>query len=170
MTAGLPPRAAWCTGFQPLPSFNERSAPDFRRYFTAWRRPLSEATISGVKASLASESISATWLAIRSIISGSPPCEAKCNEFHPLLSTIDISAPFSIRYLTARSLPLKAAIINGVLWVLSCESIQIPSERRDFILLISPSLAAVWSWFHSFFFSLKKTLPRTVNSFKSDSW
>ena len=108
-----PPSAAICNEFHPL-IHNNTVAPFSRNHCTACNLPFTAATISSVQPPPVFGSMFGMWVWIRSMVSGSLPCAAKCNTFHPLLSTEVSVAPFSRNHCTACNLPHQAAIISGV--------------------------------------------------------
>ena len=81
-----------------------------RNHFTACNLPLKAATISGVQPSQVFNSMFGTCVWIRSVISVSPPSDAKCNEIHLQLFIRNGSTPLSIKLFTT----LKAAYISCV--------------------------------------------------------
>ena len=114
MTSGSPPCAAQCKEFHPMFLSLVAAAPFSRNHFTARGLPVRAANISGVRPSADLESMFGTWVWMREMTSGSPPCAAKCKEFHLLLSSQVAFAPFSRNHFTARGLPFSAANISGV--------------------------------------------------------
>ena len=106
MMSVSPPSAAKCNAFAPLLSSRVTVAPFSRNHFTACNLLLKAAIISGVQPSPVFDSMLGTCVWIRSMISASPPFAATCNEFHPLLSIRDGSAPLSIKLFTTWTLPL----------------------------------------------------------------
>ena len=150
--------AAWCNVFHSLLSSQFTFAPFSRNYFTAGNLQLEAATISGVQPWPVFDSMLGKWVWIRSMISVSPPCAAKCNEFHPLLFVLDGSTPLLIRLFTAWMLTFTAAFNSSVL------SVTFVQSRRgvNFILVTSLSPSAERDWVNCLLFSLTEVPPRIV--------